>query len=162
MRSRASRITVTKQTGRSGGLRICRSNQRQSRDRTPAFSFRRSRRRPLQVFDRRLRCPTITQRKTPLRDSWGLAREGARESARNNSPGRPGDRRRVEVCQGDIAGGAGVVARRHRLHGRDVQERRQDDIRQGGGVTGPCRFIQLEPRWDCQARDRYPRRREHQ
>ena len=32
--------------------------------------------------------------------------------------------------------GSGVVARRNHLHGRDVQERREDDLRQRGGAEG--------------------------
>jgi hypothetical protein len=49
---------------------------------------------------------------------------------------------------------------RHRLHGRDVQERRQDDICQGSCVEGPFKSIQLQPRRECQARHRHPRRRQ--
>jgi hypothetical protein len=35
-------------------------------------------------------------------------------------------------------GGSHLVPRRHRLHGRDVQERRQDDISQGSCVETPA------------------------
>ena len=31
-----------------------------------------------------------------------------------------------------------VVSRRHHLHGRDVQERREDDLRQGGVLDDPA------------------------
>ena len=61
--------------------------------------------------------------------------------------------------QGEIAGDSRLVPRRHRLHGRDVQKRRQADICQGSCVAGPCRSVQLQPRRECQARHRYPRRR---
>jgi hypothetical protein len=47
--------------------------------------------------------------------------------------------------------------RRHCLHRRDVQEGRQDDICEGSCVEGP--FRQLQPRRECQARFRHPRRR---
>ncbi len=57
-------------------------------------------------------------------------------------------------------GDARLFPRRHRLHGRDVQERRQDDICQGSCVEGPFRSIQLQPRGECQARHRHPRRRQ--
>ena len=33
--------------------------------------------------------------------------------------------------------GSGVVARRNHLHRRDVQEGREDDLRQGGGSGDP-------------------------
>src|SRR5262249_4989667 len=41
-----------------------------------------------------------------------------------------------------------LVPRRHRLHGRDIQEHRQDDICQGSCVEGPFTSIQLQPRLD--------------
>jgi hypothetical protein len=41
-----------------------------------------------------------------------------------------------------VDGDSHLVPRRHRLHGRDVQERRQDDISQGSCVEGPFRSIQ--------------------
>ena len=56
-------------------------------------------------------------------------------------------------------GTPGFLPRRHRLHGRDVQERRQDDICQRSGAEGPCGSIQFQPRRECQARHRHPRRR---
>src|SRR5229473_1232536 len=56
-------------------------------------------------------------------------------------------------------GDSHLVPWRHPLHGRDVQERRQDDICQGGCIEGPFRSIQLQPRRECQARRRHPRRR---
>ena len=55
-----------------------------------------------------------------------------------------------------------LVPRRHRLHGRDVQEGRQDDIYQGRCVEGPFRSLQLQPRRECQARHRHLRRRHGQ
>jgi hypothetical protein len=77
--------------------------------------------------------------------TWGLAREDARESAQNCTQGRSRDRRRAEVD--------GEVPRRYRVHGRDVQKRRQDDCCQGSCAEGPFRFIQLQPRRECRAID---------
>ena len=51
---------------------------------------------------------------------------------------------------------------RHRVHRRDVQERRQVNLCQGSCVEGPFRSVQLQPRGECQACYRYPRRREDQ
>ena len=64
-------------------------------------------------------------------------------------------------AKADIAWNSRLFPRRHRLHGRDVQERRQDDICQGSCVEGPFRSIQLQPRRQCQARHRHPRRRQN-
>ncbi len=80
--------------------------------------------------------------------TWGLAPEDARESRQNRTRGRSRDRRRVEVD-----GDSRLVPRRYRVHGRDVQKRRQDDICQGSCVEGPFRFIQLQPRRECRAID---------
>src|SRR5258708_5705462 len=38
-------------------------------------------------------------------------------------------------------GDSRLVPRRHRLHGRDVQERRQDDICQGAALKDPARLF---------------------
>ena len=59
-----------------------------------------------------------------------------------------------------IAGDSRLVPRRHRLHGRDLQEHRQNDICQGSCVEGPFRSIQLQPRRECQACHRHPARRQ--
>src|SRR5213596_2710787 len=52
---------------------------------------------------------------------------------------RPRSRRGVEVERG-----SGVVARRIDLHRRDLQERREDDLRQGGGSERSLGPLQLE------------------
>src|SRR5215470_9722343 len=92
--------------------------------------------------------------------TWRLAREDAREGARNHTRGRSGNRRRVEMGQAVIAGDSRFLPRRHGLHGRDLQERRQDNICQRSCLEGPFWFIQLQPRRECPARDRHPRRRQ--
>ena len=40
--------------------------------------------------------------------------------------------------------GSGVVARRNDLHRRDLQERREDDLRQRGGSEGSFGPLQLQ------------------
>lgn len=55
--------------------------------------------------------------------------------------------------------GPGVVTRRTDLHRRDLQDRREADLRQGRITLGPFRPFQLEPRWQRQARNRHPRGR---
>ena len=61
-----------------------------------------------------------------------LARQDPREGPRNHPQRRPRDRRRVEVD-----GHSSLLPRRHRLHRRNLQERRQADLRQGSLVRGP-------------------------
>src|SRR5678815_2412885 len=56
----------------------------------------------------------------------------------------------------------GVVSRRIDLHRRDLQERREDDLRQGRLTQGPLAPLQLQPGWQHQARHRLPRGREDQ
>src|SRR5262249_9736303 len=53
---------------------------------------------------------------------------------------------------GEGGRGVGGGSRRSDLHGQDVQERREDDLRQGGGARGPIRPLQLQPRGQHQAR----------
>src|SRR5207244_9243263 len=53
-----------------------------------------------------------------------------------------------------------VVSRWDRLHGRDLQERGEDDLRQGGVAGRPFGPVQLEPGRQRQARHRFSRRRE--
>lgn len=47
--------------------------------------------------------------------------------------------------QGDIAGGARLVARRHRLHRRDLQERRQDEFAKGAALKDPSGLFNSSP-----------------
>ena len=42
--------------------------------------------------------------------------------------------------------GSGLVSRWIDLHRRDLQERREDDLCQGGRTRGPIRPLQLQPR----------------
>ncbi len=59
----------------------------------------------------------------------------------------PEDCGRAQVGQGDIAGSSGLVSWRHRLHGRDLQERGQVDICQrrfGAGPGWVCSILRLE------------------
>lgn len=51
------------------------------------------------------------------------------------------------VEEWEVERGAGVVTRRTDLHWRDVQDRREADLRQGCITEGPFRPFQLEPRW---------------
>ena len=74
--------------------------------------------------------------------TWRLARENARESARYHTSRQTLRSWKSGSGQGDITWYSRLVPRRHRLHGRDIQERRQDDICQGSGVEGPL----LKPR----------------
>ena len=69
--------------------------------------------------------------------------------------------RRTRRSSKSGSGGADfrLVPQRHRLHGRDLQEHRQDDICQGSCFERPFWSIQLQPRRKCQARYRPPRRR---
>ena len=53
-----------------------------------------------------------------------------------------------------------LVAQRAHLHRRDVQERREDDLRQGSLPEGPFRPLQFQSRRQRQARHRLPRRRQ--
>ena len=87
--------------------------------------------------------------------TWGLARKDAGESARSCTRGRPCDCRRVEVERDSR-----LVSWRDRVHGRDVQERCQDDVCQRSCAEGSFSSIQLQPRRECQTRHRHPRRRE--
>src|SRR5436309_10748900 len=55
--------------------------------------------------------------------------------------------------------GSGVVSPRSDLHRRDVQERRETHVLQGGLAEGPFGTVQLEPRRQHPARNRLPRGR---
>src|SRR5690348_10517548 len=58
--------------------------------------------------------------------------------------------------------GSGVVARGNYLYRRDVQERREDDLREGRFAGRPCPPVQLESRRQYAAGDRLPRGRQDQ
>src|SRR6476620_4389507 len=68
---------------------------------------------------------------------------------------RSRNRRGVEVERG-----SGVVARRIDLHRRDLQERREDDLRQRGGSERSFWPLQLQSRGEHKACHRLPRERE--
>ena len=54
---------------------------------------------------------------------------------------------------------SGLVARRHHLHRRILQDGREADLRQGRVSEGSGPSLQLEPRRKRTPRDRHPRRR---
>src|SRR5215472_9687096 len=67
-----------------------------------------------------------------------LAGQDAQPAAYLSQRSRSRRRRGVEVERG-----SGVVARRIDLHRRDLQERREDDLRQRRGSQGSCASLQL-------------------
>src|SRR5260221_10800420 len=83
-----------------------------------------------------------------------LARENPRQNAQAHQGSRPGRRRGVEVD-----GHSDLVARRHHLHRRILQEGREAYLRQGRVSEGPGPPLQLESRRKRTPRDRHPRRR---
>src|SRR5712671_904081 len=68
-----------------------------------------------------------------------LAGRDAQPAAYLGQGSRPRSRRGVEVARG-----SGVGARRNYLHRRDLQERREDDLRQRGGSEGSFGPLQLQ------------------
>src|SRR5262245_17087880 len=68
-----------------------------------------------------------------------LAGKDAQPAAYLGQGSRSRSRRGVEVERG-----SGVVARRIDLHRRDLQERREDDLRQRGGSEGSFWPLQLQ------------------
>src|SRR5215831_18289320 len=68
-----------------------------------------------------------------------LAGQDAQPAAYPSQRSRSRSRRRVEVERG-----SGVVARRIDLHRRDLQERREDDLRQRGGSEGSFTPLQRQ------------------
>src|SRR5258706_3520714 len=76
------------------------------------------------------------------RRARGLARENPRQNAQAHQASRPGRRRGVEVD-----GYSDLVARRHHLHWRILQECREAYLRQGRVSEGSSPSIQLESRW---------------
>src|SRR5262249_43372715 len=69
-----------------------------------------------------------------------LARQDAQPAAWLGQGSRSRSRR-----GGEVARGAGGVARRTELDRGDLQERREDDLRQGGGAEGSFASLQLQP-----------------
>src|SRR6202790_837126 len=88
------------------------------------------------------------------RRTRGLARGNPQQNAQAHQGSRPGRRRGVEVD-----GHSDLVARRHYLHWRILQEGREAYLRQGRVSQGPGPSLQLEPRRKRTPRDRHPRRR---
>src|SRR2546425_4697928 len=88
------------------------------------------------------------------RRTRGLARGNPQQNAQAHQGSRPGRRRGVEVD-----GHSGLVARRHHLYWRILQERREAYLLQGrvSERSGPS--LQLESRRKRTPRDRHPRRR---
>src|SRR5262249_17252495 len=84
-----------------------------------------------------------------------LAGQDARPGPHVDQASRPRGGRGVEVERG-----SSMVSRRIDLHRRDLQERREDDLCQGGRTRGPIRPLQLRPRGQHQACHRLPRERE--
>src|SRR5262245_55513936 len=84
-----------------------------------------------------------------------LAGQDAQPAAYLNQASRSRSRRGVEVERG-----SGVVARRVDLHRRDLQERREDDLRQRRGSEGSFTPLQLQSRGEYKACHRLPRGRE--
>src|SRR5579885_2128774 len=70
-----------------------------------------------------------------------LAGRDALAAARTDQGSRPRGRRGVEMERRSR-----VVARRTHLHRRDLQERREDDLREGSSAERPRAPIQLQPR----------------
>src|SRR5229473_5576520 len=68
-----------------------------------------------------------------------LAGQDAQPAPYLGQGSRSRSRRGVEVERG-----SGVVARRIDLHRRDLQERREDDLRQRGGSEGSFGSLQLQ------------------
>src|SRR5881398_1745315 len=88
-----------------------------------------------------------------------LAGQDPLQASRPDQTGRPRSGRGVEVEKAFSSRGSGVVSPRSDLHGRDLQERRETYVLQGGLAEGPFRTVQLKPRWQHPARDRLPRGR---
>src|SRR6478672_4095545 len=83
-----------------------------------------------------------------------LAGQDAQPAPYLSQGSRSRSRRRVEVERG-----SGVVARRHHLHWRILQECREAYLLQGRVSEGSGPSLQLESRRKRTPRDRHPRRR---
>src|SRR5881296_2072564 len=88
------------------------------------------------------------------RRTRGLARGNPRQNAQAHQGSRPGRRRGVEVD-----GHSDLVARRHHLHWRILQECREAYLLQGRVSEGSGPSLQLESRRKRTPRDRHPRGR---
>src|SRR5439155_11209302 len=88
------------------------------------------------------------------RRTRGLARANPQQNAQAHQGSRPGRRRGVEVD-----GHPDLVARRHHLHWRILQECREAYLRQGRLSEGSGPSLQLESRRKRTPRGRHPRRR---
>src|SRR5712692_4645084 len=88
------------------------------------------------------------------RRTRGLARGNPQQNAQAHQGSRPGRRRGVEVD-----GHSDLVARRHNLHWRILQECREAYLLQGRVSEGSGPSLQLETRRKRTQRDRHPRRR---
>src|SRR5436190_11322875 len=88
-----------------------------------------------------------------------LAGQDPLQASRPNQTGRPGSGRGVEVEKAFSSRSSGVVSPRSDLHRRDVQERRETYILQGGLAEGPFGTVQLKPRRQHPARNRPARGR---
>src|ERR1700726_3793747 len=89
-----------------------------------------------------------------IAETRGLARGNPQQNAQAHQGSRPGRRRGVEVD-----GHSDLVARRHHLHWRILQECREAYLRQGRVSEGSGPSLQLESRRKRTPRDRHPRRR---
>src|SRR5437870_4652172 len=88
------------------------------------------------------------------RRTRGLARRNPQQNAQAHQGSRPGRCRGVEVD-----GHSDLVARRHHLHWRILQECREAYLLQGRVSEGSGPSLQLESRRKRTPRDRHPRRR---
>src|SRR5207245_3692821 len=93
------------------------------------------------------------------RRTRGLARGNPQQNAKAHQGSRPGRRRGVEVDETEESGHSDLVARRHHLHWRILQECREAYLRQGRVSEGSGPSLQLESRRKRTPCDRPPRRR---
>src|SRR6058998_3821288 len=74
-----------------------------------------------------------------------LAGQDPLQASRPNQTGRPRRGRGVEVEKAFSSRGSGVVSPRSDLHRRDVQERRETYVLQGGFAERSFGTVQLKP-----------------
>src|SRR5688500_4431056 len=84
------------------------------------------------------RTRSLQTNRCPHQRTRRLARQDTRPRPRPHQASRSGSCRGMEV-----AGSACLVARRHYLHRRDLQECRQNDFRQRRFVKGSCGTFQF-------------------
>src|SRR5262249_15057406 len=89
------------------------------------------------------------------RENQGARRLAGQEAPPAPCPGEGG--RSPRPRGGGEEGRSGGVPPRTGLHGRDVQERREDDLRQGRGPERSFAALQLQSRGEHEARHRLPR-----